>query len=68
MYFEVVVAGELLVAEEALCHRSVGVVREFVSAEHLLQAEGQVTHLGNTTGVHNRSSSMSTLPRQGRKI
>lgn len=39
MYFEVVVPGELLVAQLALGHGPVGVVRELVSAEHLLQAE-----------------------------
>lgn len=39
MYFEVVVPGELLVAQLALRHRPVGVVRQLVSTEHLLQAE-----------------------------
>lgn len=39
MYFEVVVPGELLVAELALCHGPVRVVRELMPAEHLLQAE-----------------------------
>lgn len=39
MYFEVVVPGELLVAQLALGHGPVGVVRELVPAEHLLQAE-----------------------------
>ena len=51
MDLEVVVAGELLVAQKALCHRSVGVVCELVSAQHLLQAEGEVAHLGNTRVV-----------------
>lgn len=39
MHFEVVVSGELLVAQLALRHGPVGVVSELVSAEHLLQAE-----------------------------
>lgn len=43
--FEVVVAGELLVAQLALRHGPVGVVRELMSAEHLLQAERQVANL-----------------------
>lgn len=43
--FEVVIPGELLVAQLALCHGSVRVVGELVSAQHLLQAEGQVTHV-----------------------
>lgn len=43
--FEVVVAGELLMAQLALRHGSVGVVCQLVSAEHLLQAERQVADL-----------------------
>lgn len=43
--FEVVVAGELLVAQLALRHGPVGIVRELMSAEHLLQAERQVANL-----------------------
>lgn len=43
--FEVVVAGELLVAQLALRHGPVGIVRELVPAEHLLQAERQVANL-----------------------
>lgn len=39
MYFEVVVPGELLVAQLALGHGPVWVMRQLVSAEHLLQAE-----------------------------
>ena len=56
---EVVVAGELLVAQKALGHGPVGVVRELVSAQHLLQAEGEVAHLGDTksTGYRHRTSS-----------
>ena len=50
MHFEVVVPGELLVAEAALRHGPVGVVRELVPTQHLLQAEGQVTHLEDSTG------------------
>lgn len=49
VHFEVVVPGELLVAQLALRHGPVGVVCQLVSAEHLLQAERQVTHLQNTT-------------------
>lgn len=47
VYFEVVIPGELLVAQLALCHGPVGVVGQLVSAKHLLQAERQVTHLRN---------------------
>lgn len=39
MYFEVVVPGELLMAQLALCHGPVWVVCELMPAEHLLQAE-----------------------------
>lgn len=39
VYFEVVVPGKLLMAQLALCHGPVGVVCEFMPAEHLLQAE-----------------------------
>lgn len=45
VHLEIIVPGELLVAQLALCHRSVGIVGEFVSTQHLFQAEGQVTHL-----------------------
>lgn len=48
MYFEVVVPCELLMAQLALCHGPVRVVCELMPAEHLLQAERQVTHLENT--------------------
>lgn len=49
VHFEVVVPGELLVAQLALGHGPVGVVGQFVPAEHLLQAERQVAHLGDRT-------------------
>ena len=39
MDFEVVVPGELLMAQLALGHGPVRVVSELVPAEHLLQAE-----------------------------
>lgn len=45
MDFEVVVPCELLVAQGAFSHRSVWVMGQFVSDQHLLQTEGQVTHL-----------------------
>lgn len=45
VYFEVVIPGELLVAQLALRHGPVGVVRQLVPAEHLLQAKRQVAHL-----------------------
>lgn len=45
MDFEVVVAGELLVAQRAFSHGSVGIMGQFVSDQHLLQTKGQVTHL-----------------------
>lgn len=48
MHFEVVVAGELLMAQLALRHGPVRVVRQLVPAEHLLQAERQVTNLRET--------------------
>lgn len=48
MDFEVVVAGELLVAQGAFRHGSVGIVGQFVSDQHLLQTKGQVTHLKYT--------------------
>lgn len=43
--FEVVVAGELLVAQGAFSHGSVGIMGQLVSDQHLLQTKGQVTHL-----------------------
>lgn len=52
VYFEVVVPGELLMAELAFCHRPVWVVCQLVPAEHLLQAEWQVTHLKTTEHTH----------------
>lgn len=62
VHFEVVVAGELLVAQLALRHWPVGIVCQLVPAEHLLQAERQVTNLRETqktgllsTGVYKRS-------------
>jgi len=62
VHLEVVVAGELLVAEEALRHRPVGVVREFVPAQHLLEAEGQVAHLrGDKSGSAQEFSWTSAL-------
>lgn len=45
MHFEVVVPGELLVAELALCQRAIGVVSHLVSDQHFLQAKSQVTHV-----------------------
>lgn len=48
MHFEVVVPGELLVAELALCQRAIGVVSHLVSDQHFLQAKSQVTHLEET--------------------
>lgn len=48
MHFEVVVPGELLVAELALCQRAIGVVSHLVSDQHFLQAKSQVTHLEGT--------------------
>lgn len=51
MDFEVVVAGELLVAQGAFSHGSVGIMGQFVSDQHLLQTKGQVTHL--ETHKHN---------------
>lgn len=51
MDLEVVVPSELLVAELALRHGPVGVVGQLVSAEHLLQAKGEITHLQNRTNV-----------------
>lgn len=45
MHFEVVVPGELLVAELALCQRAIGVVSHLVSDQHFLQAKSQVTHI-----------------------
>lgn len=39
VHFEVVVPGELLVAQLALGHGPVRVVRQLMPAEHLLQAE-----------------------------
>lgn len=52
MDFEVVVAGELLVAQRAFSHGSVGIMGQFVSDQHLLQTKGQVTHL-ETHKEHN---------------
>lgn len=49
VHFEVVIPCKLLVAELALCHGAVGVVSQLVSDQHLLQAEGQVTHLRQWT-------------------
>ncbi len=43
--FEVVVAGELLVAQGAFSHGSVGIMGQLVSDQHLLQTKGQVTNL-----------------------
>lgn len=48
VHFEVVVPGELLVAELALCQRTIGVVSHLVSDQHFLQAKSQVTHLEGT--------------------
>ena len=45
VHFEVVISCKLLVAKLAFCHRSIGVVSQLVSDQHLLQAEGQVTNL-----------------------
>lgn len=45
MDFEVVVPRELLVAQGAFSHGSVWVMGQFVSDQHLLQTEGQVTHV-----------------------
>lgn len=48
VHLEVIVPGELLVAQLAFGHGPVGVVGEFVPDQHLLQTEGQVTHLYRT--------------------
>lgn len=48
VHFEVVVAGELLMAQLAFRHGSVRIVCQLVPAEHLLQAERQVTNLRET--------------------
>lgn len=48
VHFEVVVAGELLMAQLALRHGPVRIVCQLVPAEHLLQAERQVTNLRET--------------------
>lgn len=45
VYFEVVIPGELLMAQRAFCHGPVGVVGQLVPAQHLLQTERQITHL-----------------------
>lgn len=45
VHFEVVVPGELLVAQLTLGHRTVRVVSEFVPTQHLLEAKGQVAHV-----------------------
>lgn len=45
VHLEVVVSRELLVAKLTFCQRTIGVVGHLVSDQHLLQAEGQVTHL-----------------------
>lgn len=45
VHFEVVVAGELLVAQGALGHGSVGIVGELVTDQHLLQTEREVADL-----------------------
>lgn len=49
VHFEVVVAGELLVAQLALRHGPVRIVGQLVPAEHLLQAERQVANLSRDT-------------------
>lgn len=54
VHFEVVVTGELLVAEWALCHWPVGIVGELVPDQHLLQTERQVTNLQPITGQNRR--------------
>lgn len=43
--FEVVVACELLVTQGAFSHGSVWVMGQLVSDQHLLQTEGQITHV-----------------------
>lgn len=48
VHFEVVIAGELLMAQLALRHGPVRIVCQLVPAEHLLQAERQVTNLRET--------------------
>lgn len=45
VHFEVVISCKLLVAKLTFCHRSIGVVSQLVSDQHLLQAEGQITNL-----------------------
>lgn len=64
VHLEVVVAGELLVAQLTLCHGPVGVVGELVPAEHLLQAERQVAHLPHT---HRKSTPSLAAATGGRR-
>lgn len=67
MHFEVVVARELLVAKLTLGHGPVGVVRQLVATQHLLQAERQVAHLRGQSqekkkrGYCNDASAMGVL-------
>ena len=45
MHFEVVISCKLLMAEMALCHRTVRIVCHLVSNKHFLQAKSQVTYV-----------------------
>lgn len=54
VHFEVVVAGELLVAEWALRHGPVGIVGKLVPDQHLLQTERQVANLQPITEQNRR--------------
>lgn len=66
--FEVVVAGELLVAQGAFSHGSVGIMGQFVSDQHLLQTKGQVTHValeGLLSGVCAHVFIQATLLTEG---
>lgn len=62
VHFEVVIAGELLMAQLALGHGPVRIVRQLVPAEHLLQAERQVTNLRET---QKRNAFCRLHPRNG---
>lgn len=67
MHFEVVISCKLLVAKLAFCHWSIGIMSQLVSNQHFLQAEGQITNLGQTRQYKDnnrdlKASSMYNVP------
>lgn len=67
VHFEVVISCKLLVAKLAFCHWSIGIVSQLVSNQHFLQAEGQITNLGQTRQYKDnnrdlKASSMYNVP------